>query len=419
MVVVSNGFSKFHLACTAAELHRLGMLSLLITGAYPGSTTKKALRLPLLKRQMKLNRLLAREEDIADNRVVSLYFPEIISAATYLLSQHKSISLMEQLNVTAFKIYGRQAVKIFNARAKGARIYHYRAGFGGDSVKAAKAAGMVALCDHSIAHPSVKAYLTEHQGKMPEQGRHCNMDRLQRWILADIEQADAVLVNSEFVRDTFHNRDWTSNNIHTIYWGVDDQFLQYVSTADKAAKSETGPLNLMFAGAFEKRKGADMLIKTLQKLNSITWRLEIAGFLCPSIVGRYPSFFRDDRVNALGILPRAEIAKRMHAAHVFFFPSLCEGSARVVFEALACGCYVITTPNSGSIVQDGIHGAVVLPSDGPGMAEAIRWAFINRRKVLEIGQQNAAIIKSGYTQQHYGKQIVRLYLELLQTHRNH
>ena len=38
-------------------------------------------------------------------------------------------------------------------REEGIRIYHYRAGFGQASVQTAKELGIVALCDHSIAHP--------------------------------------------------------------------------------------------------------------------------------------------------------------------------------------------------------------------------------------------------------------------------
>ena len=35
-------------------------------------------------------------------------------------------------------------------------------------------------------------------------------------------------------------------------------------------------------------------------------------------------------------------------------PSHAEGSARVGFEALASGCFLITTPNSGTIVQNNV-----------------------------------------------------------------
>ena len=38
---------------------------------------------------------------------------------------------------------------------------------------------------------------------------------------------------------------------------------------------------------------------------------------------------------------------------------LAEGSARVGFESLASGCFVITTPFSGTIVKDKINGFLI------------------------------------------------------------
>jgi glycosyltransferase involved in cell wall biosynthesis len=103
----------------------------------------------------------------------------------------------------------------------------------------------------------------------------------------------------------------------------------------------------------------------------------------------------------------------MQSSHVFVFPSLSEGSARVVFEALACGCYVITTPNSGSIVEDRVHGAVIPPNDPHALIQAIQWAQKNLSKVLKIGDNNAKLINRNYSQRHYGQNLQKLYAELL------
>ena len=48
----------------------------------------------------------------------------------------------------------------------------------------------------------------------------------------------------------------------------------------------------------------------------------------------------------------------LQKADIFLFPSLVEGSAKVIFEAMASGCAVIT-PNSGSIVEHNKGGFVV------------------------------------------------------------
>jgi glycosyltransferase involved in cell wall biosynthesis len=97
---------------------------------------------------------------------------------------------------------------------------------------------------------------------------------------------------------------------------------------------------------------------------------------------------------------------------VFVFPSLADGSARVVFEALACGCYVITTPNSGTIVEDEIHGALVPPGDAGRLREAILAADRDRDRLADTGTRNAQLMAERFSQRNYGDGLANLYREL-------
>jgi glycosyltransferase involved in cell wall biosynthesis len=56
---------------------------------------------------------------------------------------------------------------------------------------------------------------------------------------------------------------------------------------------------------------------------------------------------------------------------VFVFPSICEGSATVTYEALASGIPVIATPNTGSVVRDGIDGHIVPMRNPEAIAQSI------------------------------------------------
>ena len=125
----------------------------------------------------------------------------------------------------------------------------------------------------------------------------------------------------------------------------------------------------------------------------------------------------DPRVIYKGPLSRKELAQCMSEAEVFVFPSLAEGSARVIFEALAAGCYIITTPNSGSIVEHGVHGALVPPGDADALAEAIRQALLQREKAIKIGRHNAVMVRTHYRQEQYGNELNKLYERLLKHYR--
>jgi glycosyltransferase involved in cell wall biosynthesis len=416
MVIISNGFSKFHLAVAAEELFKRSKLTMLITGAYPTGRARRILHLWPLKTSSKALRLLARGQKIDDRLVVPLWFPESMHALGQVLKNRPDLlGFVNFFNVASLKAYGRQATKhVLKAAKNGARVYHYRAGFGHESVQAAKAYGMMTICDYSIAHPALLEYLIQNSGRLPAQGCTGAISEFWYLVLRDTEQADYVLVNSEFVKGTFIHEGWDDERVAVIYLGVDDQFLEALESRPQQPSKNGNPIRFLFAGAFEKRKGADSLVEAFGPLCDVPWRLTIAGGAPKDILAKHRGFFADHRVEYKGLLCRAELARCMRQANVFVFPSLAEGSARVVFEALAAGCYVITTPNSGSIVQHGVHGRLVPPGDSGALAMTIRETIsMGREAVVEVGHRNAKLIRDQYRQSHYGDKLAALYERLL------
>lgn len=415
MVVVSNGFSKFHLSVAAAEAHRRGNLELLITGAYPTSSIRGVLRIARLDSNRKFRRLLARGEYLPESLIASLWLSESIhSAAMIARATMLKPGRLDFLCVMALRAYAMAAASRL-ARLQPGRpgIYHYRAGFGLDSVAIARSLGMAILCDHSIAHPSLLDNLSENGAVVS--GLEAGRPRSPFWstVLSDIERADLVLVNSDFVRDGFLRLGWDPSRIRTIYLGLDDNFRRSIPPRDDFCDVPARTPRLMFAGSLEPRKGAADLLEALRRLSGSQWAIEIAGNVDRAVAAQFPDVLADPRVCRLGLLSRAELARRMSAADVFVFPSRAEGSARVVFEALACGCYVITTPNSGSVVQNGIHGALVPAGNSDALARAIDHAISNHHEVGQIGRRNAALVAAEYTQTRYGDQLDELYRAMM------
>jgi len=272
---------------------------------------------------------------------------------------------------------------------------------------------MVALCDHSIAHPAVLQYLINNQGRLPVNGEAGPMNKFWSNVLSDINQADEVLVNSDFVKETFINQGWEPGRVHVVYTGLDKEFLHAIpECASKSVAKES--IKLMFAGELGARKGGEILIRALQKITDLPWQLEIIGSITPAIKEQFDTFLSDNRVTVSGFLPRLDLAKYMSKADIFIFPSLAEGSARVIFMAMVCGCYVITTPNSGSIIKDGFHGALVSPGSVDELEKAIRQSLIMERETISnIGRTNSELIRTDYTQDQYGENIFNVYENVL------
>src|SRR5216683_7600028 len=264
MVVISNGFNKFHMSIAAAEAHRRGLLSTFITGAYPTPGIQRVARLAGVDGTRKFSRLLARGDEIPTNLVHALPGSELISV------------VKPEWSAAAFRYYGLRACHfVRQAAERGARIYHYRSGFGLKSAQLAKRLGLFALCDHSIAHPSMVEALPDWQGKLPNTRQGPPRTAFWRTVLEDLELADLVVVNSEFVKQTFLLQGWPESRIHVIYLGVDQSFLDTIPERIGRSEKEE-PLRLMFAGGIGKRKGVDTLVDAL-RLVPDGWTLDVAG----------------------------------------------------------------------------------------------------------------------------------------------
>lgn len=416
LVVLSNGYYRYHLSAGAVELSQSGHLHTFITGAYPTGWFRSFITSTPLGRHQRGKRLLDRtEKGLPESQVISFGPLEYILCAIYPLRKKPGLwTPIEKLRVVLFHLFGRLSVShVTKAHAQGANIFHYRSGFGHAAARKAKELGMALLCDHTIAHPNLLQYLKDNEGRFPEPGTFAK-DLPPMWapVLDDLSMADFAFVNSDFVKDTFVHMGWKPENVYVVYQGVDDKFLNLVPPPVTTAP-DTGPLKLLFAGKVSLRKGGHMLAQALKNLSDVDWRLEIAGSIDDDIREAHPEFFYDPRVKSLGVLSRADLATTMSRNEVFVFPSLAEGSARVVFEALACGAYVITTPNSGSVVRHGENGQLVPAGEPEMLAEAVRTANSQRGALREIGRANAEMVRRDYLQSHFGRQMVEVYEDIL------
>ena len=93
-----------------------------------------------------------------------------------------------------------------------------------------------------------------------------------------------------------------------------------------------------------------------------------------------------------GRASRDEINSWYKEADVFVLPTISDGFALTQIEAMANGLPVITTPNCGDVVTDGVDGYIVAPRDPTALAAAIM------RYVQDPGSlachKEAAVVKS-------------------------
>ena len=408
-IIISNGHDKFILAPLAAELSNKKLLCKFITGAYPGRLGKKIIpKLPFSNKA--LERFLKREESgILVETIHSKPVSEAVSQVSALLRRVcKLTELADQVLTWSMRIYAFSSE--FTIRRSNAGIYHYRSGYGLSSVAVAKLKGMVTICDHSIANPEVLEALIQGSGQWPKTKSE-RLGALWRIVLSDLKQADYIIVNSSFVKESFTRYGWDENRIFINYTGIDDVFLRGVPRRER--RTEGSVIKFLFAGELSKRKGAETIFGMIKAVDNIDFKIEIIGAIDPDMTLVLKELRLDNRIQWSGFLSRGELAVRMSNSDVFIFPSLAEGSARVVFMAMACGCYVVTTPNSGTIVENAVHGRLIPPGDIPQLVEAVSWCIGHPSEVFLVGEQNSLLIKQSYTQSTYGENTVKIYQKIM------
>lgn len=414
-IVVSNGGYRFHLAPLAAELDARGVLAGFITAGWPSGV--QAWCAERLRFSAACRRFLDRKEPISPDLVHSVGKSEVYFKGADVALRRWSKRWQQRVHCRGFRVYSQAAESLVSKLSPD--LYHYRNCYGLASVKRARDTGAVALCDHSIAHPICLQWMENNRGQYPDRERFAeirdNLLPLYRAMSDDLERADHIVVNSDFVKQTCVYTGIPADKVHVVYWGVDDAFLEHLDAAPVSPSVE--PATMLFAGGWQIRKGIPTLVEALEELPH-EWRLEIAAGMEPeaTAIPAVRRFLNREQVQPLGMLSRQDLANLMQRHRVFVFPSYCEGSARVVFEALAAGCYVITTPNSGSIVEDGVHGRLVPAGDSRALRDAIAEVIRNPDQAEKIGQRNAALVRQEYRQSQYGNRVLELYGQL--THHN-
>lgn len=409
-IIISSGFSNFQLINTGKLLFKKKILHKLILGAYP--TKNEVFYLTkFFNRFVKIKKFINRDIKINLNYIIQNRFTELINHfglfINKFLGQKK---LSQKIILFAMKFYSRNCYNFFKTKKIKNNIYHFRAGFGGKSILEAKKFNNFVICDHSIVHPIMLNHLINNKGKFPKKLPK-KPTGVWRQILDDINLSDLVIVNSHFVLKTFNYLKFPKKKIKVLYQGISKKFIRYLPKKRLFA-DEKKIVNILFAGAIEKRKGLDEIQKTIKKLNN-NFSLKFAGQITKKFRYKYKELFLDKRVKYLGSLTQKELAEEMSNSDIFLFPSLAEGSANVIFEAMASGCAIITTPNSGSIVKNNHNGFIINPGDTFQLKQKLNYLINNKKKIRLFGKNAQIDVKKNYTEQKYLEGLLKIYKNIV------
>jgi alpha-maltose-1-phosphate synthase len=195
---------------------------------------------------------------------------------------------------------------------------------------------------------------------------------------AEVELADLVVVGSRFAAASFSGI-VEPDRLAVVPYGVDTSAFR--PSVDGRPR---GPLRMLFAGQLTQRKGIAYALEAMELLDPAAFQLTLIG----PVIGRGRGLRRHEaRFRRLSGVPLQDMPAVYAQADVLVLPSIVEGSAVVVLEAMASGLPVIVTPNVGAdAVQDGVEGFVVPIRTPEAIAERLELLSSDPELRLRMGQ---------------------------------
>ena len=222
------------------------------------------------------------------------------------------------------------------------------------SGRAAQGRGIRYVCDRGCSHMGWKETLLEEEYDrvgLLYPGRPRTYDRE----IAEYEAANLIVVPSGFARDSFIASGISPARVATVPYGVNlDNF-------HPVGRERSERFDVLFVGGLSVRKGAHDLFSAFDRLSHPHKRLTVAGTISAEIREALSGPLGRPDVRVMGPVPHLSLKALMTNSDVLVLPSIEDGFGMVLVEALACGCPIIATTNTGGpdLITDGVEGNIV------------------------------------------------------------
>ena len=383
MKVVLSAICKFHTFDLARELYARGALAAIFTG-YP--------------------RFKLKNEALPDDLIKT--FPWV--QATYMgfpwknSLPHSVVRELENLS----------GITLGNHVARNLPECDLYVGLSGSALPAGKKAhqrGAKFICDRGSSHiRSQDDLLREEHAlwNLPFVGidpRTIAREELE------YQEADCITVPSTFVYRSFVEQGIPANKLRLLPYGVN---LSRFQPVDKPTLQR---FDMLFVGGMSLRKGVQYLVQAYQKINHPAKSLTFVGAPSASLIqalterGLWP----EDAI-VLGHMPQTELKQIMSRSHVLVLPSLEEGLAMVMAQAMACGCPVVASNHTGAedLMTDGVEGFIVPVRNVSALTEKLQHLADEPTLRDEMGNKALQKVQKIGGWHDYGDKAMKIYKEI-------
>ncbi len=287
-------------------------------------------------------------------------------------------------------------------------VFHALSYSGLRSGRAAQRTGAAWVCDSPTWHwPYLEDVMREEFDRvgLPYVGAQ---QRFVDYAVASYEGADAITVPSRRANETFLARGVPASKMAVVPYGAD------LSRFAPTKEPRFDRFRVLFVGQVIVRKGIHDLLEGFRLAALPNSELLIVGPIWAdgrAILARrsYPG------VSVIGAVPSTALADYYSSSDVMVLPSICEGLALVIGQALACGCPVIATPATGAedLFTDAHEGFLVPERSPEAIAQALVWMYEHPDERQAMRSAARARVESVAGWEAYGSRMLEVFTALV------
>jgi glycosyltransferase involved in cell wall biosynthesis len=225
-----------------------------------------------------------------------------------------------------------------------------------------------------------------------------NLLQTRERFIEEYDLADLLFVLSQRAADTFRVQGFPEEKLYYLPRGVD---------VERFKPGVRPPIfRAVFSGALIERKGIHHLLEAWHRLDLKNAELWLVGSVHDEAKPHLKKYWRDN-IKVIGF--KRDVENYLSQGTIHVFPSQCEGSAKVVYEAAACGLPQITTREAGDVVNNGVEGIIIQPGNVGELAAAILELYRHPETVERMSEAARRRVVDNFTWDHFRTRLLIAY----------